>query len=420
MNVATLAERRPRRWLSAVAWLIPIVGIAVASTISATLAVRLLYLPFNDVMEMEQELALSSLVATLFVLAVYRVGWSYQRSLNGKLLLTTVLVGIITLYNGYIAAELMFVEQQQVIVVAILLVFATIVSTAFGAFGFSRVSRHLRTLADGTRQVAEGDLSVRVPVEGHDEVAQVSRAFNEMTRQLEVAAREREEIEKLRRDLIAWVSHDLRTPLTSIRVMVEALNDGVVDDEATVARYYKTIRADVIALNRLIDDLFELAQLDAGGMTLELMTGSLSDLISDTVDMFRPVAQRRGITVRGDIADGLDPVTMNAEKIGRVLANLIGNALKYAPDNGRIIVSARRDADGVLVSVRDSGPGFVAADLPRVFEKFYRGEGARSRSDGSSAGLGLSIARGIVQAHGGAIWAENDPRGGARVTFRLP
>jgi signal transduction histidine kinase len=201
--------------------------------------------------------------------------------------------------------------------------------------------------------------------------------------------------------------------------MIEALNDDLVTDEATRKRYYHTMRADIVALNELIDDLFELAQLDAGGMDLEMSPHSLSDLISDTIETFTVLAGNQGISLAGKVGENVDPVWMNAPKIGRVLTNLISNALNYTPAGGRVEVSAGKRDNYVEVMVRDSGPGFAAADLHRVFEKFYRGEQARSRKSGG-AGLGLAIAHAIVEAHSGEMWAENAPSGGAIVGFRFP
>jgi signal transduction histidine kinase len=250
-------------------------------------------------------------------------------------------------------------------------------------------------------------------------VAQVSRVFNEMAAQLQETEAQRAELEQMRRDFIAWTSHDLRTPLTSIRAMVEALHDGVVDDPATVQRYYQTIRGDVIALNSLIDDLFEMAQLDAGGLALEKQPYAFGDLVSDALESFRALAQQRGIDLQAVVADDVGQVRLNAPKIGRVLANLISNGLRYTPEGGLVKVTAISIPNAIQVTIQDSGPGFHPDDLPRIFEQFYRGEQARSRSTGR-AGLGLAIARGIVEAHNGRIWAENAADGGAVVGFTLP
>jgi signal transduction histidine kinase len=301
----------------------------------------------------------------------------------------------------------------------VLLLFAVIIATTFGIFVAASVSDGLRQLADSAQQLAEGNLETRVRVSGRDEVARLGEVFNGMASQLQSAADQQAELDRLRRDLIAWTSHDLRTPLTSVRALVEALHDGVVDDPDTIQRYYRTIRADVVALNNLIDDLFELAQLDAGGLVLEMAPASLGDLISDTLERFMPQAQQQNIVLHGEIAADVDPVQLNAPKISRVLTNLVGNALRYTPAGGHITVTAVRQVDGVSVTVQDSGSGFAPQDLPRIFEQFYRGEAARSRATGG-AGLGLSIARGIVMAHNGRIQAENRAEGGAKVHFFLP
>jgi signal transduction histidine kinase len=276
----------------------------------------------------------------------------------------------------------------------------------------------LRQLAQSAKTIAAGDLSVRVQVKGRDEVAQVAQVFNEMAAQLQQAEAQRAELETLRRDLIAWTSHDLRTPLTGIRAMVEALHDGLVADQETVQRYYRTIRADVIALNSLIDDLFELAQLDAGGLVLEMAPFAFADLVSDALESFQVLAQQRGIDLQASVAADVGQVWLNAPKISRVLANLLSNALRYAPEGGRVTVTAVRTDEGVQVTVQDSGSGFPPDDISRLFEQFYRGEQARSRSTGG-AGLGLAIARGIIEAHNGRIWAENAADGGAIVGFLL-
>jgi len=244
-------------------------------------------------------------------------------------------------------------------------------------------------------------------------------AFNEMAGQLQQVDRQRTELEILRRDLIAWASHDLRTPLTGIRVRVEALNDGLVNDEQTQQRYYRAILVDVLALNTLLDDMLELAQLDAAGLKLETTPGSMTEIIDESLQRLDPLALERHMNLNADIGPDVDPLPLNAAKMSRVLDNLLANALRYAPHEGQVRITAVREADHVIVAVEDNGPGFSPDDLPRLFEQFYRGEQARSRATGG-AGLGLSIARGIVEAHGGRIWAENLPAGGARVAFELP
>ena len=417
--VNTLDQSKAMAWLSRASWRILLLGAALALLVAVLLMQALMQAPLADVAQLVTTLTVTSLISLGVGYVLFRYATRHSPSFSLTLVLTYAWAGVVTLFNVWIMSERMFASQHDLILSGVLLLFAAIVATSFGVFVAANLNTGLRELAGSAQQIASGNLEARVVVNGHDEVAQVATTFNDMAAQLQQAAREREEMEKLRRDLIAWTSHDLRTPLTSIRAMIEALHDGVVDDPETAQRYYRTMRADIIALNSLIDDLFELAQLEAGGLHIELAPHSLSDLISDVVEGFQALAAQRQIRLLGDVASNLDPVWLNAVKINRVLANLLSNALRYTPDGGEIRVTAVRTPEGAVVTVQDSGPGFNTADLPRVFEQFYRGEQARTRATGG-AGLGLAIAQGIVVAHHGRIWAENAPSGGALVGFVLP
>jgi two-component system sensor histidine kinase BaeS len=250
-------------------------------------------------------------------------------------------------------------------------------------------------------------------------VAALAESFNQMAAQLQAADQKQRELEHMRTDLIASVSHDLQTPLASIRAILEALADGVVENPEAVTRYLLTAQRDVRSLSLLIDDLFEMAQLDAGGLTLDLQEASLADLISDTLESFSELAAQHKITISGHAGPDIDPVRMDTMRIGRVLNNLLSNALRYSPDGGSIELTAQRTSRGVQVSVSDTGEGISADDLPKVFDRFYRGEKSRSRTTGGS-GLGLAISRGLVRAHGGDITVESTPGHGSRFTFTLP
>ncbi len=407
--------------LSRSPWRIFAVGIVAALTLVAVLMVAVMQAPMEEITTLMYWLSLSSLGSLVMGYLLYRSGLARSRSLSLTLVLTYGWAAIVILINVWIMSERMFFnDEHDLILSGVLLLFAAVIATTFGIFVAASVTDGLRQLARTAQQIAEGNLKARVSISGRDEVAMVGNTFNEMAAQLQQAAQQREELDKLRKDLIAWTSHDLRTPLTSIRAMIEALHDGVVDDPATVTRYYRTIRSDIIALNDIIDDLFELAQLDAGGLSMEMAQHAMSDLVSDTMEMFQALAKDQGVTLEGSVAANLGLVQMCAPKIGRVIANLVSNALRYTPAGGTVRLTAVRQANYVVVTVQDSGPGFAPNDLERVFEQFYRGEEARSRTSGSGAGLGLAIARGIVTAHNGRIWAENAPEGGAVVGFSLP
>ena len=402
-------------------WRLFAIGIVAALAVVAILMAAIMQAPVQEITTLMYWLSISSLVSLAVGYILYRRGLTRSPSLSLTLILTYGWAGLLTLSNVWLMSEQMFFSKDHDLILSgILLLFAAIIATTFGIFVAASVTDGLRQLAQTAHQIAEGNLQARVSIGGRDEVAKVGETFNEMAAQLQQAAQEREELEQMRKDLIAWTSHDLRTPLTSIRAMIEALHDGVVDDPETVTRYYSTIRSDIIALNGIIDDLFELAQLDAGGLSLEMANHSLADLVSDTLESFQALAQDQGVTLRGEVASGLGLVWMCAPKIGRVLTNLVSNALRFTPAGGTVQVTAVRQPDGVSVIVQDDGPGFAPDDLARVFEQFYRGEEARSRTPGSGAGLGLAIARGIVTAHNGRIWAENAPEGGAIVGFFLP
>ena len=205
----------------------------------------------------------------------------------------------------------------------------------------------------------------------------------------------------------------------SIRVVVDALADSMIDDPEAIQRYLHSIQSDVASLSRLIDDLFELAQLDAGGMTLEVTPVALSDLISDILERMRPLAERRQVQLDGKVSVHLDPVSIDAQKIERVLMNLISNAIRHTPEGGQVMIDARRSSSDVCVSVSDNGEGIAGSDLSHVFDRFYRGEKSRSRARGG-AGLGLAIAKGIVEAHSGSIEVTSEVGQGTRFLFTLP
>lgn len=329
------------------------------------------------------------------------------------------LAGLLVFLNVWVTARMMFASEHDLLLATILLIFATGIALAVGFFLSNALVERIRTTEKAAQRVAAGYLDTRVEVVGRDEMASLSAAFNDMVIQLQSSAQKKRELEVLRRDLIAWVGHDLRTPLTSIRAIVEALADGMVEDPTVAQRYLRTAQQDIRSLSHLIDDLFELAQLDAGGLRLDLQPGSLSDLISDTIESFSEQARLQKVVLSGSVADDIDPLPMDLQRIGRVLNNLIANALRHTPSGGNIELLARRNEKEVRVEVRDSGEGIQPEDLDQVFERFYRGEKSRNRATGG-AGLGLAISRGIVEAHGGHIWVESTPGQGATFIFHLP
>ena len=397
-----------------------ILSVMLVLVVSLAIFMLLMKPPMGDLALMTGFLLVTALVSSLAGFAAYRLGWlNYMPTLRLALLLSYAISSVLTFFNVWLTARLMFASEHDLMLATVLLIFAGGMAMTLGFFLASALTNRIHLLEKASRGLAEGDLAVRVPVQGQDEIAALAAAFNQMAAQLEAADSKQREVERLRSDLIAWVGHDLQTPLASIRAILEALGDGVVDDPESVQRYLQTAQRDVRSLSLLIDDLFQMAQIDAGGLQLDLVPNSLNDLVSDTLESFSALAARQGVVLEGSVAIDVDPVRMDAPRIGRVLNNLVGNALRHTPAGGRVEVQARRSGAQVEVTVMDTGDGIRAEDLPHVFERFYRGEKSRSRATGG-AGLGLAIARGIIQAHGGDIRLESSPETGTRFTFSLP
>jgi len=397
-----------------------ILSVLLVLVVSLAIFMLLMQPPMPDLGLMSRFLLVTALVSSLAGLAAYRLGWlNYMPTLRLALLLSYAISSVLTFFNVWLTARLMFASEHDLMLATVLLIFAGGMAMTLGFFLASALTNRIRLLEKASRKLAEGDLSVRVQVQGRDEIAALASAFNQMALQLEAADAKQRELERLRSDLIAWVGHDLQTPLASIRAILEALADGMVDDPESVQRYLQTAQRDVRSLSLLIDDLFQMAQIDAGGLQLDLAPSSLSDLISDTLESFSTLAARQGVKLEGSADADVDPVRMDTPRIGRVLNNLVGNALRHTPAGGSVEVCAYRVASGVEVAVTDNGEGIRADDVARVFERFYRGEKSRSRATGG-AGLGLAISRGIIEAHGGKIRLETDPGKGTCFTFSLP
>ena len=396
-----------------------ILGVILIFAISLGIFYLVMSPPLNELGLMALFLAITALVSSLVGYLAYRLGWiALTPSLRWGLLAIYAISSALTFFNVWFSAKLMFASEHDLLLAIVLLVFAGGMAMALGYFLSSTVTDRMNLLKQAAENLAHGNLETRVPVSGRDEVAMLAQTFNQMATQLQTADEKQRELERLRTDLIAWVSHDLQTPLASIRAILEALYDGVVDEPETVKRYLNTAQRDVSSLSALIDDLFEMAQLDTGGIPLEKADSSLADLISDTLESFSELASRQNIQLEGSVENNVDPVCMDTQRVGRVFNNLISNALRHTPSGGQIEVRARRAGSNVEVTVHDSGEGIRAEDIPNIFESFYRGEKSRSRATGG-AGLGLAIARGIVRAHGGEIFVESRP-GDTRFIFTLP
>lgn len=376
--------------------------------------------PMSDLGYMAQFLSITALISALAGYAAYRFRWlEHAPALRWSLVGGYALASLLTFLNVWVTARLMFASQHDLMLATILLLFAAGIAMVMGYFLSSAVTERIRRLDQAAKEIQAGNLSVRIPVRGDDEVARLARTFNQMAAQLQESNANQRALEGLRRDLVAWAGHDLRTPLAGVRVLVEALADGIIDDPATSRRYLQQARKQIDHLSLLIDDLFQVSQLDARGIPLNLESASLADLISDTLENFSGLAAQQSILLSGRAAPGIDPVLMDVQRIGRVLNNLVSNALRYTHPQGTVSIQAELLPGKVRVTVQDSGEGISPNDLPHVFDRFYRGEKSRSQATGGS-GLGLAIAKGVVEAHGGQIGVESSPGLGAKFHFWLP
>jgi signal transduction histidine kinase len=267
------------------------------------------------------------------------------------------------------------------------------------------ITASLRRVGVASQSLAAGELSARAPAGGPREIAELAASFNAMAAGLE-------QLFDARRELVAWASHDLRAPIASLQALLEAIEDGLVSADD----YLPTLRQQVRTLSMLVDDLFELARIDAGALTLELRRMPIAPLVASALRLLRPEAEARGVVLSAEVDEEIE-AQLAPDKFERVLFNLVTNALRHTPSDGSVAVRVERRASDLLLRVEDSGEGLPVEAPARMFERFWRADRARS---GSGAGLGLAIARGLVEAHGGRIWAENRPQGGACVSFTLP
>jgi signal transduction histidine kinase len=291
--------------------------------------------------------------------------------------------------------------------VKILAVTATSALTAvIAALVLARsIVQSVERVRDASVELARGDLEARAPEGGPTEVAELALAFNEMGDNLR-------SLFDTRRELVAWASHDLRTPLANMQAMLEAIEDGLGDPDECVP----ILREQVSALTMLVDDLFELARIDAGALTLEMHRLPVAPVVSSSLRSIEAEARSRHVRLDSDVDHDVT-ARFAPEKLERVLMNLLTNALRHTPSDGAVAVLVEPQPTEVRVAVEDTGTGLDADARERMFERFWRGDQARSSR---GAGLGLAIARGLVEAHGGRIWAEDREGGGARVCFTLP
>jgi signal transduction histidine kinase len=389
--------------------------IAAMGALAALVVGALLGMSMGDIAGLVSPLLASTLV-TIATALVANTALA-RTSLRARFLVVAILGAGVALANLAVMTRLMFVSKHDIAVVSLLVVFAAGTAVALAVVLASRSTIAVGRLVAGARRLGEGDLTARIgELSAGPELDALARSMDDAAARLAVAREREQQVEQMRRDLIVAVSHDLRTPLASLRAMAEALDDGVVEEPSTVRRYVGEMRRSVEQLVAMVDDLFELTQLDVGAIHAEAERATLEEVVRSAVSTIGPSADLKRLTLVTDLGDAGGAAC--SPRLVRVLQNLLTNAVRHTPSDGTVRIEAVRSDRGLVVAVEDSGEGLADADLLRVFEPFYRADPARS---GSGSGLGLALAQRIVQAMGGSIAAERRPAAaGARFAVVLP
>ena len=341
------------------------------------------------------------------------------RSLAVQVVAVAVVAVLGVAVGAWAGARAMFLSDHDLWALGVILIAAGAVAVVSALLLGRRVGAASEALVGVARRRGGGGARPAGPGRAAPPaLARLHRELEITSQRLEQARAREQALDSSRRELVAWVSHDLRTPLAGIRAIVEALEDGVVDDPETVTRYYATLRDEADRLAELVDDLFELSRAQAGVLQLQLERVSLGDLVSDALAGASPIAAAKGVRLEGRLDGTAAEVEVSTSEVLRALRNILENAIRHTPSDGSVSVVAGSDGSGAYVSVSDTGGGIPERDLPRVFDVAFRGDAARTPGD-AGAGLGLAIARGFVEAHHGDITVRNE-NGGCRFTVHLP
>jgi signal transduction histidine kinase len=394
----------------------PLILTALAATIGAALALVLGLILLGA--EETSHLVVPFAVGIVLTVAVTAIATRLPTgaSLRVRFAAVAAFATVIGLANLGVLAWQMLVSDQDAMLVAVLLVYAAAAAVG-AALATARTSAEaVERLSEAAHRMAGGDLAARAGrVGGGRELDGLATTLDEMAANLDRSQARERAAEAQRRDLIVAVSHDLRTPLADLRAMNEAIIDGVVSDPETIDRYTQRMGDSIASLSELIDDLFEFVQLDAGAIEAESERALIGDVVSNAIAACDGQAVEKGLVLRTDLGDaaGLEC----SPRLTRVVHNLLQNAIRHTPADGTVLVAARREGSRFELAVEDSGEGIDPDSLERVFEPFWRGDAARA-SDGT--GLGLALAKRIVEALGGSIAVESEPAHGSRFAVKLP
>lgn len=349
------------------------------------------------------------------------LGWLAIRVLRRtsvrQAFVAVAVVAVLAFVAGLLGtAQAMFLSNHDFYVTIVVTVAAGVASLVLALLLAGQVVRGSEALAAGARTLGADGHYVPPPAPATAELAALSKELEAASQKL-AEARERERaLESSRRELVAWVSHDLRSPLAGLRAMAEALEDGVAPDPA---RFHRQIRVEVDRLARMVDDLFELSRIHAGALQLTLEEVSLSDLVSDALAAATPLAEAKGVRLTGQAAAVPQGVRADARELVRALSNLVGNAIRHTPSSGAVVVEAGERDGQAFLAVTDACGGIPEADLPRVFDVAWRGTDARTPGEDTGAGLGLAIVRGVAEAHHGSVTVRN-VGAGCRFELAIP
>lgn len=391
-------------------------GVAATGGAAATLLGLGLALPARDAVIMAGLTSLAAIVTVGLGHAVLPA--VAHRSVRDQALVVAAAGTVAATVGVAVAAQAMFLSSHDLKALLVILVAAGSAGIATAVHLGARVGAGSRSVAELVRAMADenGPAPGATLIPSALEFDRLADDIAAISADLEQSRARERALDTSRRDLVAWMSHDLRAPMASIRAMAEALNDGLVEDRATVHRYSGLLCSEIDRLSTLVEDLFELNRLTSCPPDLHLETVPLAGLVADVVSSMRPRSTRVGVALEQQVDAGIE-VHASVPELSRALCNLLDNAIRHTPSGGRVLVRAGTDKDIAVVAVEDSCGGIPDGDLDRVFDTAFRGDNARSRNGGG--GLGLTIAKGLVEAHKGSIVVDNRPAG-CRFTMRWP
>jgi signal transduction histidine kinase len=391
-----------------------VAAVTLAGAVGTLLVASLMGMPGDEVWHLAAFL-LPGIGATVVATAA-AVPLLRRSSMRARMVVIAVVSAGVALMNLFVLTRLMFLSEHDASLVGILLAYSAAAGIG-AAVALARSSRvAVEHLLEASRRIADGDLDVRVGgVPAGRELDELARTFDDMVIRLRRSIERERSVERMRRDLFGAVSHDLRTPLSGLRAMIEAIDDGVVDRPDDLRRYVSQMKVTVHSIGDLVNDLFELVELDEGAIETDRDRVLLQDVVHSAIAACEAQALQKDLRVSTQLNGA--GATQCSPRMVRVLQNLLQNAIRHTPSDGTITLSARGDRDVTHITVVDSGEGIDPGALERIFDPFWRADPART---GGSSGLGLALAKRLVERLGGEISAESRPGAGATFTIRVP